>query len=144
MNVISQGHQVAADLIAASITHEDLTETAANTAQVIDLIDVEAGDILEALWVDNATPLQDDSDAAFNTTVLTVGDADDADRFLTSAELNVNGTEVLGKMGLGMPYMFPEAKTIKATIGSMAAKSLVNIDTGEFKIFFRLLKTKNL
>ena len=42
-----------------SITHEDLTETTANTTQVIDILDLTAGQCVEAFQFENSTPFED-------------------------------------------------------------------------------------
>lgn len=121
------------------ITHEDLTETTANTAQVIELMTKGAGKSVELVKSQVITPFQDASDAAFNTTPLTVGDAGDADRLLTSQEVNVNGTEVLVKKGTGTVYEPSSDTAINLTVGSMSGKSLSNIDTGEVHLYFNIL-----
>jgi hypothetical protein len=161
----------------AIVTHADLTETTANTAQVIALIAAPANTVARVVKVKNVIPFKDASDAALNTTALTIGDAGDADRLLASTELNVNGTEVLLKQGpvnsnlatvatadgsdagttqtlanalkaafnvlvgllnVGPGHVYASATTINATFGSMADKSLSNIDTGEAHIYLNL------
>lgn len=87
---------------------EDLTEETANTAQVLNLLNVKAGQAVRLVKAVLVTPLKDASDAAFNTTAVTVGDGSDADRFLASMELNENGTEVDLKLG---PQTLPVALT---------------------------------
>lgn len=119
------------------VTHADLTETTANTAQTIALVSVKAGEVWEVLGTHVKTAFKDASDTAFNTTAIEIGDGSDTDRLLASQELNVNGTEVLNKAGVG-PYAFNADDTIDLTVGSMSAKSLSNIDTGELHIFLRV------
>lgn len=121
------------------ITHEDLTETTANTAQVIALMTKGAGKSVELVKSQVITPFEDASDAAFNTTTLTVGDTGDADRLLASQEVNVNGTEVLVKKGTGTVYEPSSDTAINLTVGSMSGKSLSNIDTGEVHLYFNIL-----
>ena len=125
------------------LTHADLTETAANTAQVIELITVKQGSIVSQVGFNLTTPFEDASDANLNSTTITIGDAGSAARFSASKELNVNGSEVLAwadAYGTStMPYVYLAADTIDATIGSMAAKSLSNIDTGEIDILFNVV-----
>lgn len=135
------GHESKSRTFKATITHEDLTETTANTAQVIDVLDLNDGDIIKAVWVNNKTAFEDDSDEAFNATGLTIGDDDDADRFLASSQLNANGTEIGRAVGIGAPFIYGADKTLKATFGSMTAKSLSDIDTGELEIFVELEQT---
>lgn len=124
------------------ITHADLTETAAKTDQVIQLISVGPGVVVGgSVGYKLVTPFEDANDAAFNTTTIQVGETD-ADRFLTSTEMNKNGTEVIYKVTANavttLPFAFTADDTIDATIGSMDAKSLVNIDVGEVHIFLQI------
>lgn len=123
----------------AVITHEDLTETTANTAQTIALADVENKVAVECVYTDLVTPFEDASDAAFNTNTLIVGDGGDTDRLLASQEMNENGTEVDMKVGTGTLHVFTGDDTVDAVIGSMTAKSLSNIDTGEVHIYLKIV-----
>lgn len=123
----------------AVITHEDLTETTANTAQTIELMDVANKVAVECVYTDLVTPFEDASDAAFNTNTLIVGDGGDTDRLLASQEMNENGTEVDMKVGTGTNYVYTGADTVDAVIGSMTAKSLSNIDTGEVRIYLKVI-----
>ena len=121
------------------ITHEDLTEATANTAQTIVLMNVESKVAVECVYVDLITPFKDASDSALNTTTLIVGDDGDTDGLLASQELNENGTEVLMKAGTGTLHVFAADDTVDATFGSMSAKSLVNIDVGEVDIYLKVI-----
>ena len=120
-----------------TITSDDLTETTVNTAQTL-TVTVAAGDFFEVIAHKLVTPFEDASDAAFNTTAYTIGDGGSANRFLTSTELNVNGTEIDFKAGaLGEGYFYNSADTVDFAIGSMSGKALNNIDTGELHVFIR-------
>lgn len=123
----------------AVITHEDLTETTANTAQTIALMNVANKVAVECVYTDLITPFKDASDAAFNTTTLIVGDDGSTNRLLASQEMNKNGTEVDMKVGTGTCYVFTADNTVDAIVGSMAAKSLSNIDTGEVHIYLKVI-----
>lgn len=133
----------------------DFTETTANTAQVIELFDVIAGDMITGMASYLETPLADASDAAFNSCTLSLGDGADADRYLGAVETNVNGTEIIFAATTGttavdavtadkVPYAYNAADTVDATIGSMASKSLSNIDTGKVWIVFGKANLKNI
>ena len=127
------------------ITHSDLTEAAANTAQTIELLDVAAGDVVHTAAVKLVTAFSDASDTAFNSTTLIVGDDGSTNRFVTSQELNVNGSEVLYKAATNTaPHAYTAANTVDAVFGSMAAKSLSDIDTGEVHIFLGVNKLTSL
>jgi len=118
------------------LTHADLTEATANTAQTIALLTVTAGTVLHSCFTRLVTAFADASDAAFNATAITIGDGGDVDRAITSQELNVNGTEVLFKANANtLPYAYLAGDTIDIVVGSMSAKSLVDIDTGELQIY---------
>lgn len=125
----------------AVITHSDLTEATANTAQTIELLDVAAGDVVHTAAVKLVTAFSDASDTAFNSTTLIVGDDGSTNRFVTSQELNVNGSEVLYKAATNTaPHAYTAANTVDAVFGSMAAKSLSDIDAGEVHIFLGVNK----
>lgn len=122
----------------AKVTAEMLTETTANTAQLFTVKAGKKGLAVKRVVLSSAAGLEDDSDAAFNSTAITVGDASDPDRLLGSTELNVNGTEVLSKVN-EPDYVYTDAsETISITVNSMTGKSLSNIDTGEFYVGFEL------
>lgn len=85
--------------VRVEVTHADLTEATANTAQTIPLLTVGAKMAVRLVKAVLVTPFKDASDADFNTCPATVGDGSDVDRLLASMELNENGTEVLLKPG---------------------------------------------
>lgn len=124
------------------ITHADLTESAANTAQTIQLCSVAVGDIVSNAAYRLVTAFKDSADNALNTTTLIVGDGNDTDRFIVSKELNENGTEVLywatANATDTLPFSYTAADTVDAVFGSMATKTLAQLDTGEVHIFMRI------
>lgn len=125
--------------LVVELTHECLTEAAANTAQTIALFDVGAKINLVSLTrAELVVPFENTADAAFNTTPIIVGDDGDTARFLVSMEINVNGTEVIEKGGVAVQYNYTAANTVDIVFGSMAAKSLVDINKGKLRLFFRL------
>ena len=127
------------------ITHDDLTTATANTAQTIELLSVAAGDVVNTAAVKVVTAFSDASDTAYNTTTLIVGDDGTTNRFVTSQELNVNGTEVLYKAATNTaPHAYTAANTVDAVFGSMAAKSLSDIDAGEVHVFLGVNKLLSL
>lgn len=119
-----------------NLTHADLTESTANTAQTIAILSVLEGFFVYRAAMRLKTAFKDASDAAFNTNTLIVGDDGNDDRYIASAELNENGSEVLAKeQASTCAYTYLADNTIDAIVGSMSAKSLSNIDTGEVDIF---------
>jgi len=125
------------------LTHEDLTETTDNTAQTIEMVSVEIGSrVAEASYI-LKTDFEDASDVNLNATTLEVGDAADPNRFIVSKELNGNGTEIQAWSTANdvntVPYTYLADDTIDAKIGSMAAKALNDIDTGEIWIYLNVV-----
>lgn len=117
-------------ILRIQVTHRDLTETTANTAQVIELFDVVDGDLVYFMGRAMGVAFQDASDAAFNSTTLSYGDGGSATRFVNAAQGNENGTEVHWTVGNPTGYAYVTTDTVDLTVGSMTGKSLVNIDTG--------------
>lgn len=121
------------------ITHADLTEATANTAQTIELFTAAADSVIRSAAFNLVTPFEDASDNALNTTTITVGDGSDPDRFIVSKETNVNGTEIVAwataQATDTLPYAYVAADTVDAVFGSMADKSLSNVDTGEIHVY---------
>jgi len=127
----------------AIIGHADLTETAANTAQSITLLTLEAGDVVHSGAWKMTTAFQDASDSTYNTTAVTVNANSTA--LISATEANVNGTEVFYKGHTATaPLVATGAATVAASFGSMTAKSLSDIDAGEVQIFFGVNKTSDL
>ena len=123
-----------------NITHEDLTETTANTAQTIAIFTVAAGDVVNDAALAVTTPFEDASDNAFNTTTVQVGDGDDTDQYIASTEVNVNGTEVkYMACAADAQLASTAADTVDILVGSMTAKSLSNIDVGELDVFLSVI-----
>lgn len=121
------------------VTHADLTETTANTAQTIAILTVAARDYVSDAAFNLVTPFEDASDNAYNTTTIIVGDDGNDDRYIVSTELNVNGTEILAFGAASTArYAYVAANTVDAIFGSMADKSLSNIDVGAIDIFLKV------
>jgi hypothetical protein len=129
----------------AVITHEDLTETADNTAQVLELVAVDAGDVVQDSALHLVTPFKDASDSAYNTNAVTLGDGGSANRFISSTEINENGTEILSKAGtLTTSYAYVAADTVDLTVNGLTGKALADIDVGELWVFLRIAKMASL
>jgi len=125
------------------ITQEDLTQTTVNTAQVIKLLDIPAGGLVRNVYTKLQARFANTADTDLNTTALTIGDAGTANLFLASQELNVNGTEVRFKAGTGTQKAYDAAAVLNATFGSMALKSLADLNAGEVHIFVELIDVGN-
>ena len=121
------------------ITAGDLTEATAATAQVLAPITVAPGVLVVNVAAKLVTPFQDASDAALDTTTITVGDGAAAAAYLASMELNENGTEIDYKAGTGTQKAYIVADTIDVTVGAPnSGKALADVDTGEVHIFLQL------
>lgn len=119
------------------ITASDLTVTTADTPQSITLVTLPAGTVVKQAAYFLKTPFKDADDAAFNSTALTVGDSGDADRYIDSAQLNENGTEIIAGASNGskVPFAYASSTAVVAAFASMAAKDLADLDTGEIWIY---------
>ena len=124
--------------IKKNITHADLTEATANTAQTVALITLPKRHAIVAVQAILVTAFKNSADAAFNTTTVSVGDTGDVDRNLTAIETNENGTEIPLKYELtstnGVVSQTADT-TVNARFSAMAAKSLVDLDTGSIDFF---------
>ena len=127
----------------AIVTHADLTETTANTAQSITLVTLAAGDVVHSGAYKLVTAFQDTTDAAFNTTAVTTNAAGSA--LISATETNVNGTEVSYKAHTATaPLTATSASTVAASFAAMSAKSLSALNAGEVHFFFSVNKLANL
>jgi hypothetical protein len=127
----------------AIITADDLTQATANTAQTITLLALKAGDqIMRVLW-HLIRAFENTADAAFNSDTVSVGDTAAVTTHLAAAEANVNGTEIIYRTG-NTVVLYTAADILTVTFNSMAAKSLVNLNRGELRLFFALARVKNV
>lgn len=128
----------------AVITADHLTVTATNTAQDLVLATIPIGATIQKVAVRLKVPFKDVSDPAFNSTAFILGDAGSANRLITSAQLNENGTEITYPSITNTAYQYTAATDLVANFASMAAKALNNLDVGEVHIFVQLVDTKPL
>ena len=87
------------------ITHLDLTEATANTAQTLTLFTAEANKAVRLVKHSLPIPFKDASDAPFNDVAIQVGVSGTLARFLASTQINENGTEVRAKAGPAVPAL---------------------------------------
>jgi len=122
------------------LTHEDLTEATANTAQTIAIFTVAARDYVSDAAFNLVTPFEDASDNAYNSTTIIVGDGGSTNRYIASAQINVNGSEIVAGPGVNssVRYAYTGADTIDIVFGSMTGKSLSDIDVGELDIYLKV------
>lgn len=123
----------------AVVTHADLTEATAATAQTVALATVGANVSARVIKSKVIVPFEDVDDADHNTTAVTVGDGGSATRFLASQEMNVNGAEVLLKLGSGTELVYTVDDTVDAFFTAPAAgKTLAALDKGEVHFFLQI------
>jgi len=121
----------------AVITHEDLTTSADNTAQDVKIITMPAKSVVTRVALHLKTPFQKTGTSAYNTNAVIIGDSGDTDRWMTSTEVNVNGSEVLAKVQPStIPAAYVTATDINANFASMASYDLAELDAGELHVFF--------
>ena len=122
------------------VDHADLTQATAATAQVISLLAMLAAyQQVELVRVELLQAFQDTTDAANNTTPVTVGDGVSANRFLTATELNANGAAVRIKAGTGTKYVYGADDTVDITFGAPAAgKNLAALNAGKLRLLFNV------
>lgn len=127
------------------IDHTDLTEATDNTAQNITLITLPAFSVVKSAATYLKTPFQKTGTSAYNNNVLIVGDAGNDDRFITSQQVNVNGTEVLAQAHASTtPHAYATATAVVANFASMASYDLAELDAGEVHIFLEVAQLDTL
>lgn len=124
------------------LTADHLTETAANTSQVIDVCTMTDGDILAKFEARLVTPFKDSGDAAFNSTAVSFGDGGSATRYISAAQMNENGTEIADPVYGNTAYQYTADGTLRLTVASMADKALNDINTGELLILVQIVETR--
>lgn len=83
----------------------------------------------------------DSSDATLTSLTYIVGDGGSTNRFLTSTEVCVDGTEVDAKLGaLSDWYLYTSADTIDIAFTGTSAKDLSTLNQGELVILIQILE----
>lgn len=129
----------------AYVNADDLTMATTNTLQTIRLAVLPIGSYVTKAEMRLAKPFKDASDAAFNSTTMSLGDSGAVDTFLTARQMNENGTEIVvpGLLNTATgPYT--AADHVSLTVNSMSAKALLNIDVGELHILVGIFIPKVL
>lgn len=112
------------------------TSTTFNTAPLPVL---KAGDIVKRILIHLNPAFSDASDAAFNSTTLSVGDAGSATRYANAVQININGTEVITTFpGATENNIYTADSQLVVTLNSMAAKTLSDLDIGKLYILFNI------
>lgn len=119
------------------ITHEDLTESGSGTAQTL-TFPIEAKMSAECVRLILDEAFEDTATAGNNTTLVEVGDGGDTDRFLTSTELNKNGTEINLKAGTGTVYPYTATDTVDILVTPKTGTTLASLNKGRMRLQFRI------
>lgn len=132
--------------LAVVLDHSDLDNDSVSgtPTQTLELFAVEDGDVVTFRGMRLVTPFEDASDAAFNSTDIEVGDGADPDVFLTSTEVNKNGTEVTQALGTGTLRSYTAADTVDVKVTSTASKALNDLDAGQLVLLFDVRNLKRL
>lgn len=134
---------------ASGMTHRlefdvtDITATVAtNTAYTFNtspLPILKAGMVVKRIHFYLTTPFQDASDSAYNSTTLSIGDAGSSTRWMSAVQINLNGTEVITAYpGAAENTIYTGNSQIQLLFGSMAAKTLNDLDIGKFYVLFSI------
>jgi hypothetical protein len=127
------------------VDHTDLTQGTDNTAQEITLITLPANSVVKSAATFLKTPFELVGTSAYNSNTVIVGDATDDDRFITSQQINLNGTEILAKAHASTtPHAYVAATAVVAKFASMASQDLLELDKGEIHIFLEVAQLDSL
>lgn len=106
----------------------------ANTAPLPVL---KAGMIVKRIELYLTTPFKDASDAAYNSTTLSIGDAGSATRWVSAVQINENGTEVLTTFpGAAENTIYTADSQVSVTLNFQATKTVSDLDVGKFYCLF--------
>lgn len=130
-----------------TLSHEDLTDTnTATFAQTITsgVVAAKSGVELKALILKEPFNINTATTNAYNTTTLSVGDSASNTVFLTSTELNENGTEVYVKYGTGGSKVYTASNNFRFAFTGMTNNSLADLTRGKVELYFRVINSKLL
>ena len=125
------------------ITHADLTEATANTAQTLTGPTLPAGTTIPQVARRLKTAFKDAADAAFNTTTMSIGTAAGGATAVGAAvETNENGTEVITSF-VDTPVGPLAAETaLTFVFSAMAGKNLAALTAGEIHILLQIIQPR--
>jgi len=87
----------------------------------------------------------DSSDASLTSLTYIVGDGGSTNRFLTSTQVCVDGTEVDYKAGaLSDYYVYTVADTIDIAFTATTGKDISTLNTGKLVLFLQMFDSKEL
>lgn len=117
------------------IEHSDLTNAVVDGTQTL-TIPIAAKMAVRLLRMVLDVAFKNSADATNNSLLVTVGDGGSANRFLTSTELNENGTEIPLKAGVDLEYPYTADDTIDVIFTPDSGFALSALDTGRLRLLF--------
>ncbi len=120
------------------ITHEDLTDAVASEAQTL-TIPIAAKMSVRLVRAILDVPFENTSSAGFDDLTVTVGDGGSATRFLTSTQINKNGSEVLLKSGVDIEYPYTTDDTVDMTFTPKTGATLLSLDKGRMRLQYKII-----
>lgn len=124
---------------AFEVSHLDLSEATADTAQAVELITLGNGFLFEVVDSQVLEAFEDASDEDFDSTTVSVGIAGALAGQLAAQEVNENGTVVQAKAGTGT-VLAPTAATAVVVnfIPLPDTKKLADLDKGRVRIYAKI------
>lgn len=114
------------------VTHDDLTDAVASEAQTLTVpIKAKMSARVRRSIVD--VPFENSSSAGNNVLGVTVGDGGSVGRFLTSTEVNKNGSYIPLKSGVDIEYPYTVDDTIDITFTPKTGATLLSLDAGRMR-----------
>jgi hypothetical protein len=124
------------------VTADDLTQVTAATKQSIILTALKKYDVILRVLGVPFVPFQNTADAAFNSDTVSIGDGSGDAALAAAVEANANGT--FGRTLGNTAKLYTVADNLLCVVNSMAAKSLLNLNRGEYHIFFSLNRSDEI
>jgi len=120
----------------------DITAGLANNATMFvntsPLPVLKAGMVVKRTAVYLNPAFSDASDAAFNSTTLSIGDAGSATRFINAVQININGTEVITSFPGTENTIYTANSQMSITLTPLTGKSCSDLDLGAFYALFAI------
>ncbi len=114
------------------VTHEDLTDAVASEAQTL-TVPIKAKMSARCVRSILDVPFENSASAGNDDLTVTVGDGGSAGRFLTSTQINKNGTEVPLKSGVDIEYPYTADDTIDITFTPKTGATLASLNAGQIR-----------
>lgn len=119
------------------ITHEDLTDAVASEAQTL-TVPIAAKMSVRCVRSILDVAFENSSSAGFDDLTVVVGDGGSTSRFLTSTQVNKNGTEVLLKSGVDIEYPYTVDDTVDITFTPKTGATLLSLDAGRMRLILNI------